>query len=59
MPRGETAALQTLMKCLAAEGFTGGKVRIRHSDNAKAAEILAGKIRSAYPDSDPSFGSGG
>ena len=51
-PRGETAAIQTLMKCLAAEGFTGGKVRIRHSDNAEAAEILAEKIRSAYPGSD-------
>lgn len=47
--RGETAALQTLMKCLTAEGFTGGKIRIRHSDDLQAAQILAEKIRAAYP----------
>lgn len=51
-PRGEAASLQTLMKCLTAEGFTGGKVRIRHSDNAEAAEILARKIRADYPGCD-------
>ena len=55
-PRGETAAIQTLMKCLAEEGFTGGKVRIRHSSNAEAAEVLAGKIRSAYPGADIRIG---
>lgn len=50
--RGEAAAIQTLMKCLAAEGFTGGKVRIRHSDNLQAAQSLAERIRAAYPECD-------
>ena len=50
--RGETAAIQTLMKCLTANGFTGGKVRIRHSDNLQAAELLAEKIRAVYPKCD-------
>lgn len=53
--RGETAAIQALMKCLTAGGFAGGKVRIRHSDNLQAAQILAEKIRAAYPECDLSI----
>ena len=55
-PRGEAASLQTLMKCLDAEGFTGGKLRIRHSDNAEDAEALAEMILSAYPSADIRIG---
>ena len=54
--RGGKSAMQTLEKCLIDEGFTGGKVRIRHSDNAKAAEILAEKIQSTYPKCDIKIG---
>lgn len=33
-----------------------GKVRIRHSDNLNAAEILSGEILSSYSDADIKIG---
>lgn len=54
--RGEKSTIQALEKCLTGEGFSGGKVRIRHSDNPTAAEILAKKIQLAYPGCDVRIG---
>ena len=54
--RGEKSALQTLITLLNQEGFTGGKIRIRHSDNKKAATVLAEKIKAAWPGCDITVG---
>lgn len=54
--RGEKRAMKQLWECMQESGYAGGKVRIRHSDNLNAAEMLSGEIRSSYPDADISIG---
>lgn len=54
--RGEKRAMKQLWECMQESGYAGGKVRIRHSDNLNAAEMLSGEIRSGYPDADISIG---
>ena len=54
--RGEKAAIQKLLDGMLAEGFAGGKVRIRHSFNLPAAELLAEKIQEQFPNCDVKIG---
>lgn len=54
--RGEKRAIRQLWECMLDGGFAGGKVRIRHSDNRNAAEMLSGEILSNYPDADIQIG---
>lgn len=50
--RGEKRAIRQLWECMLKEGYTGGKVRIRHSENEEAAMKLAESIRKNYPSCD-------
>ncbi len=43
--RGEAAALRTILKEMLAAGWQGGKVRIAHCFNQKAASLLAEALR--------------
>lgn len=54
--RGEKRAMKQLWDCMQQSGYAGGKVRIRHSDNRNAAEMLSGEILSSYPDADIKIG---
>lgn len=54
--RGEKRAIRQLWECMRDGGFTGGKVRIRHSENPNAAQQLAETIRESYPDCDIRIG---
>ena len=47
--RGEKRAIRQLWDCMLGLGYSGGKVRIRHSENPDAAQRMAEEIRSAYP----------
>lgn len=47
--RGEKRMLKALLETMEAEGFTGGKVIIRHADNAVCAELLRINILEKYP----------
>lgn len=54
--RGERAALSQLLRSMQDAGFTGGRVRIRHSFNADAAGALAALLRAQYPSCDIRIG---
>ena len=54
--RGEKRAIRQLWDSMQQSGYAGGKVRIRHSDNRNAAEMLSGEILSSYPDADIKVG---
>ena len=54
--RGEKRAIKQLWDCMQQSGYAGGKVRIRHSDNRNAAEILAGDIQNCFPSADIRIG---
>ena len=54
--RGEKRAIRQLWDSMQQYGYAGGKVRIRHSDNRNAAEMLSGEILSSYPDADIKVG---
>lgn len=54
--RGEKRAIGQLWECMQQSGYKGGKVRIRHSDNRNAAEILAGNIQNCFPGADIKIG---
>lgn len=54
--RGEKRAIKQLWDSMQQSGYAGGKVRIRHSDNRNAAEMLSGEILSSYPDADIQIG---
>ena len=54
--RGEKRAIRQLWECMRENGFAGGKVRIRHSENPDAAQQLADSIRESYPDCDIRIG---
>lgn len=47
--RGERKALDTIVKEMKKEGYAGGKVRIAHCLNVKAAETLKEKILQDFP----------
>lgn len=51
-PRGEEKSLQTILEKMLSLGYHGGKVRISHCENERAAGKLAALIREAYPDAD-------
>ena len=51
-PRGEQKALESLLNEMAKGGFKGGKVRIAHCFNPKAAEGLKQMILDCFPGSD-------
>lgn len=48
-PKGEKKALATILKNMLAEGYDGGKVRIHHCENEKAAHTLRNMIQDIYP----------
>jgi DegV family protein with EDD domain len=48
-PKGEKKALSTILKNMLAEGYDGGKVRIHHCENEKAAHTLRNMIQDIYP----------
>ena len=50
--RGRERALEQLWKNMKAAGYDGGRVRIRHTENAAAAFALRRMILSAYPEAD-------
>ena len=50
--RGKSRALEQLWKNMKSEGYDGGKVRIRHTENATAAFALRRMILSEYPGAD-------
>ena len=54
--RGEKRAIRQLWDSMQQNGYAGGKVRIRHSDNRNAAEKLAGNIKNCFPCADIKIG---
>ncbi len=46
---GEPGSLTRMVKVMGAAGYSGGRVRIMHNQNEKAADKLAGLIREAHP----------
>ena len=50
--RGSAKYCQKIYEHMLEDGYSGGKVRIRHSYNEEAANIMAKIIRDDYPDSD-------
>lgn len=54
--RGEKRAIRQLWDCMLGLGYSGGKVRIRHTENPDAAQRMAEEIRSAYPDAEIRIG---
>ena len=46
--RGEKKGLETMLTVMEEHGFTGGKVRINHAHNPKAAQALLNLIQSKY-----------
>ena len=47
--RGERAALSDIVKDMGVDGFSGGRVRIHHADNLRAAYLLRDNILAKYP----------
>lgn len=54
--RGQRRALEQLWKNMCAAGYNGGRVRLRHTENAEAAAILRDRILTEYPDADVRIG---
>lgn len=54
--RGEKRAVRQLWECMRQSGFSGGKVRIRHSENEGAAQQLAELIKDDFPECDLRIG---
>ena len=50
--RGEKSALKTLYKTMKELGYAGGKMRISHCLNPKAAQSIVDMARAEYPDAD-------
>lgn len=50
--RGEKKALSTILKGMVERGYEGGKVRIAHCANVKAAVEMSALIREVYPNAD-------
>lgn len=54
--RGGKRAIGQLWECMLKSGYSGGKVRIRHSGNPNAADILAQQIKNSFPNADIKIG---
>ncbi|MGN0077201.1 MAG: DegV family protein [Coriobacteriales bacterium] len=54
--RGEKRAIRQLWESMLEGGFAGGKVRIRHTHNEKAAAKLAELVRESFPGCDIRIG---
>ena len=54
--RGEKKALDQLWKNMLESGYAGGAVRLRHTENAAAAQALRERILGQYPDADVRIG---
>lgn len=54
--RGEKRAIRQLWDSMQQDGYEGGKVRIRHSENPNAAEMLAKEIQNRFPNADIRIG---
>lgn len=54
--RGEKRAIRQLWEHMLETGFSGGKVRIRHTGNEKAASKLAELVRGSFPNCDVRVG---
>lgn len=50
--RGEKKALEQVLSTMDELGYKGGKVRISHSDNPGAVQVLVDAVRKNYPDAD-------
>jgi DegV family protein with EDD domain len=50
--RGESRAIDTLVKSMVEEGFRGGRIVIGHAENPNGAELAKSKLLALYPDSD-------
>ena len=50
--RGEKKALQQLLHTMLESGYSGGKVRISHTNNPAAAESFSALVRNLYPNCD-------
>lgn len=50
--RGEQCALSSIVKHMKQKGYNGGKIRISHNNNEKAATELMSQIQEAFPGSD-------
>lgn len=50
--RGEKKALEQVLSTMYGLGYKGGKVRISHSDNLPAVQVLVEDITKKYPDAD-------
>lgn len=48
--RGERAMIASMIKNMANDGWTGGKVRIHHADNPRTAELLRTAILAEKPE---------
>lgn len=54
--RGEKTALQKLVNGMLEEGYAGGRIRIRHSENPTMAVRLVEELRKAFPNADITVG---
>lgn len=50
--RGEKAAIQKIVKSMLESGFSGGKIRISHTDNPAMAQAVVKAIKEKYPETD-------
>lgn len=50
--RGEKKALEQVLKTMDELGYAGGKVRISHSDNMPAVQVLVDDIKKRFPNAD-------
>lgn len=51
-PRGEKKALEATFAEMEALGYRGGKLRVSHNENVKAARALCDAVRAKYPAAD-------
>jgi DegV family protein with EDD domain len=50
--RGESRAIDTLVKSMIEEGYRGGRIVIGHAENPSGAELAKSKILTVYPGAD-------
>ena len=54
--RGRERAYKQIFRLMSEAGFSGGKVRIRHSENPESAAALSEEIRASFPEYDIKIG---
>ena len=54
--RSREKALDRLWSVMCENGYAGGRVRVRHTENAEAAALLRETILAQYPDADVRVG---